>query len=67
MSPSCVKMVCWCDTQDEEISRETDGELIPADCVGREIWTCHRCLKNPSYSLKVKEFTDFDNQRDVPD
>ena len=23
--------------------------------------------KNLSYSLKVDEFTDFDNQRDVPD
>ena len=38
----CVKMVCWCETQDKEISRETVGDLIPADCVGRQIWTCHR-------------------------
>ena len=33
------KMVCWCDTQDKEISQETLGGLIPADCVRREIWT----------------------------
>ena len=33
------EMVCWCDTQDKEKSRETLGGLIPADCVGREIWT----------------------------
>ena len=33
------KVVCWCDTQDKEKSRETLGGLIPADCVRREIWT----------------------------
>ena len=36
------KMVCWCDTQDKEKSQETLGGLIPADCVGHEIWTCSR-------------------------
>ena len=36
----CVKMVCWCDTQDKEISQETPGGFIPADCVVCEIWTC---------------------------
>ena len=36
------KMVCWCGTQDKEKSHETLGGLIPADCVGHEIWTCPR-------------------------
>ena len=36
------KVVGWCDTQDKEKSQETLGGLIPADCVGHEIWTCPR-------------------------
>ena len=63
----CVKMVCWYDTQDKEKSQETLGGLIPADCVGREMWTSLRWLKNLSYSFKANEFTEFDKQRDVPD
>ena len=63
-SSMCVKVVCWCDTQDKEKSRESLGGLIPADCVGREIWM-FKMIENLSYSLKVNEFTEFDNQREM--
>ena len=39
-SSMCDNVVCWCDPQDKEKAQEvTFGGLIPADCVGREIWT----------------------------
>ena len=45
-----------------DLVKLTLGGLISADCVGREIWTRPRLLKNLSYILNVHEFTDFANQ-----
>ena len=38
-SSMCDKVVCWCDRIRKKHKKLTLGDLIPADCVGREIWT----------------------------